>query len=261
LEFEQQLWAMLAAQTERDQRLTLLTDELALKSDLLEQAEANAAEATKRAELVVELERQLSAMLAAQTRRDQRLAQLTDELALTSALLEQAEANAASAMKRTGLEHANRLVVQVEQKDAELVDMQAKLDELLLSRDQRVRALEQALQKATPRAADADERSRRACEQIAQHETELGEVRAELEARKSELEAARSRLADAENGWAKSRSEADTLRAMTAAGPVSTDEGRITRGLAERMRAMEAEMVSLRFSEKSSEAMQSRNEG
>jgi hypothetical protein len=45
----------------------------------------------------LELERQLSVSLAAQTERDQRIAQLTDELALKSALLEQAEANAAEA--------------------------------------------------------------------------------------------------------------------------------------------------------------------
>jgi chromosome segregation ATPase len=109
---------------------------------------------------LVELERQLSALLAAKTERDQHLAQLTDELAMKSALLERAEAEAAEATKRAGLERADRLLAQtslVEQKDAELVNMQAKLDELLLSRDQHVRALEQAqsaLQKAISRAAD-----------------------------------------------------------------------------------------------------------
>jgi hypothetical protein len=212
---------------------------------------------------LVELERQLSATLAAQIEQDQRVAQLVDELALKSALLERAEANAAEATKRAGLEHADRLLAQtslVKHKDAELVDMQAKLDaldELLLSRDLHMHALEQALQKATSRAADADQRSQRACEQT---ETELAEVRAKLEARESELEAVRLRLTDAEIGWARSKREADT-RTMTTAGPVSTDEGQITRGLMERMRAMEYEMASLRLSEKSSELMQSRNEG
>jgi hypothetical protein len=124
-----------------------------------------------------------------------------------------------------------------------------------------VRALEQAqgaLQIATSRAADADERNQRACDQI---RTELAEVRAKLEARESELEAVRLRLTDTEICWAKSKAEADTLRAMTTVGVVSTDEDRITRGLAERIRAMEAEMASLRMSGKSSEAMQTRNEG
>jgi len=214
-------------------------------------------------ERVVELERQMSAMLAARTEQDQRLAQLIEELALKSALLERAEANAAEATKSAGLEPrelADRLLAQtslVEHKDADLMKMQVKLDELVASRDQHVRALEQAqsaLQKATSRAADADG-----------YETELVEVRAELEARKSELEARepeleaiRLRLTNAEIGWAKSKTEADTLRASNTAGLVSTDEERITRRLLERM---EAEMVSLRWSEKSLEAMETRNEG
>jgi chromosome segregation ATPase len=199
--------------------------------------------------------------LAAEPERNQRLAQLTDELALKSVLLEQAEANAAEAAKRMGQEYADRLLAQVKQKDAELVNMQAKLDDLLQSRDQRVHALEQVLQKATTRAADADARSQRAYEQIGKYETELAEMRAKLEARESELNSVRLRLTDAENGWAKSKTEADALRAMTTAGSVSIDEDRITRRLMERMRAMEAEMVSLRLSEKGSELIQSRNEG
>jgi len=74
----------------------------------------------------MELERQLSVSLTAQIERDQRIARLTDELALKSTLLEQSEANAS---KRAGLElreHADRI----------LTHMQGRLDELLLSRDQ-----------------------------------------------------------------------------------------------------------------------------
>jgi chromosome segregation ATPase len=179
-----------------------------------------------------ELERLLSATLAALTMRDQRLAQPTDELP----------------------EYVDRLLVQtslVEQKDAELVEMRAKLDELLLSRrsrDQQVHALEQALQKATSRAADAEERNRRACEQNRKDETELAAVRL--------------RLADAENGWAKSKREADTLRAcaLTTASFVSTNEDRITRGpgSVRRIRAMDAETE---WSDKNSVLTQYRNEG
>ncbi len=65
-------------------------------------------------ERLIEVERKLSAMLAAQTERDMRVAQLTDELAQNSALLKQSEANAAEAKKRAGLEQR---------------EMQAKLDE------------------------------------------------------------------------------------------------------------------------------------
>ena len=200
------------------------------------------------------LEQQLSAMLATQTERDQRLAQLTEELALKSALLEAAEAT-----KGTGLEPrelADRLLAQtslVERKDAELVKMQTKLDaldELVLSRDRHVRALEQALQKATSRAADADE-----------YAIELAKVRAESEARKSELEAIRLRLTDAEIGWAMCKTEADKLRALNTTSLTRTDEDRIARRLLDRMRTMEAEMASLRWSEKNFEAMETRNEG
>jgi hypothetical protein len=208
-------------------------------------------------ERVVELEQQMSAMLA---ERDQRLAQLTEELALKSSLLERAEANAAEATKRAGpepREHADRLLGQtslVEHKDAELVKMRGKLDELILSRDR----AQSALQIATSRAAVADERSQRASEQ---YETELAEVRAELKAGRSELEAVRLRLTEAEIGWAKSKAEADTLRTLTTAGLVGADEDRMTRGILERIRAMEDEMASQRWSEKSFEALETRNEG
>ncbi|KAI0294942.1 hypothetical protein BC826DRAFT_1104415 [Russula brevipes] len=239
-------------------------------------------------ERLVELERQLSATLAAQAERDQRLAQLTNELSLKSTLLEQAEGNAAEATKRAGRleethvhvlrdhtdvqerhtaleaelrDQADRLLAQtsfVEQKDAELLNVQAQLDELLVSRDQHVRALEQAqgaLQKATSRAAEVDEQSQRTREQIGQYETELADVRGELEARMSELEAVRLRLTDAENAWAKSREEADAFRALTTTGlgelldthrDLKTDEDRMTRGHVERVQAMEAEIASVR---------------
>ena len=52
----------------------------------------------------LELERQLSVSLAAQTERDHRIAQLSDELAKKSALLEQSEANAVEAARRAGSE-------------------------------------------------------------------------------------------------------------------------------------------------------------
>ncbi len=193
----------------------------------------------------LELEWQLSILLAAQTEWDQRNARLTDELALKSTLLEQAEANAAEAAKRAGLElreHADRLLTQtslVKQRDAELVDVQARLrdmqakpDELLLSRDQL----------------------------IGQYEKELANVRGKLEAKESELEAVRLRLTDAEKGWTKSKAEADTIRAQTAKGSVNRDEDQVTRRLMERVRAIEAEMTSKPRNEKSIEEMECSNE-
>ncbi|KAH9046305.1 hypothetical protein EDB84DRAFT_1586938 [Lactarius hengduanensis] len=244
-------------------------------------AKLAALEASSEGERLAELERQLSATLAAQAERDRRLAQLSDEVALKSNLLEQAEANAEEAAKRAGLledahvrmlrdhtdmqeshatldadlhDHADRLLAQTslaEQKDAELVNAQGQIDELLLSRDQHVRALEQAqsaLLKATSRAGEVDEQAQRTREQVVQ-------LRGELEARTSELESLRSRLTDAENSWAKSREEADAFRALTTTGlgelldthrDLKTDEDRLTRGHVERVQAMEAEIASLR---------------
>jgi hypothetical protein len=180
----------------------------------------------------LQLEWQLSLSLAAQTERDLRIAQLTDELSLKSALLEQAKANAIEAKK-----HEERT----------LGEFQVELDELRLSRDQHVRAFEQAqsaLQKATSRA---DERNQCAFEQS---EKELANVGAKLEANE-----------DAEKGLTKSKAEADTLRAQTATGSANTDEDQVTRRLMERVRAIEAEMTSKRWNEKRIEDMECRNEG
>jgi hypothetical protein len=167
-------------------------------------------------------ERQLSLSLAAETERDQRIARLT-------ALLEQAEANAAEAANRAGLQTS--LVVQ---RDAELVDMQAKLDELVVSRDQ----------------------------QVGQYLKELANVRAKLEAKESELEAVRLQLTEAEKGWTKSKAaEANTLPAQTATGSVNRDEDQVAGRLMKRMRGVEAEVASKRWNENSIEDMECRNEG
>jgi chromosome segregation ATPase len=121
------------------------------------------------------------------------------------------------------------------------------------------------LEKATFRAAEADERSQRASEQIEQYVKELAEVRTELDTKKSELEAVRLRLRDTENGWTKSKVQPETLNAPTAKSPNNMEdnmeEGQITCRLMERMQAMEAEIASLRWSEKSFERMECRNEG
>jgi len=192
-------------------------------------------------ESITRLERQLSALLTAQTERDQKITQLSAKLAVKSALLEQAEANVAEAAKRAGLElreRTDQLLMQtslVKQRDVELSYMQAKLDELLLSRDQL----------------------------IVQHERELANTRAKLGSKESELEAIRLRLTDAEKDLIKSKAEADTLRAQTAttgSSSVNRDEDQVTRRLMERVRAIEAEMTSKQWNEKSIEDMECRNE-
>ncbi|KAI0267197.1 hypothetical protein BGY98DRAFT_1102239 [Russula aff. rugulosa BPL654] len=243
------------------------------------------------------LERKLSVSLAVQNERNHRIAQLTEELALKSDLLEQAEANVATLLlMETSL---------VGQRDAELVDMQARLDELVVSRDQQVgqyekkltnvraklEAKESELEAVRLRLADADtaldefEVSRN--QQVVQYENvrakleakeselvavrlrladtetsldeyekELTNVRAKLEANESELEAIRLRLTDAEKGLAKSKAEANTLRAQNATGSVNRDEDQVTR----RLLALEVQVASKRWNEKSIGEMEYRNE-
>jgi hypothetical protein len=171
----------------------------------------------------LELERQLSVSLAAQSELDHRIAQLTNELALKSASLEQAEMNAVEAARRVGPElredaDDRRLMRTslVEQRDVEPVDMrarlmdiQASLDELLLSHDQR----------------------------IGQYEKELAIARAKLEAKESGLEPVRLQ---AEKDLTEKMAEANTSR---AAGSENEDEG-VTRWLVERVQALEVKLES-----------------
>ena len=181
----------------------------------------------------LELERQLSVSLAARAEQDQRIARLTDELAQKRTLLEKAEANAAEGKRHARLEQG-RLLTLLKQRDVELVDMQAKLGELVASRDQ----------------------------QVEQYETELTNVRAKLDAKESELETVRSRFADAEKDLTESK-EAYALHAQTATGSVNRNEDQVTRGLMERVRALEVEVSSKKWTrnEKSIEEMECRNEG
>ena len=86
-------------------------------------------------------------------------------------------------------------------------------------------------------------------------------ARAKLEVKESELEAVRLRLTEAEKGLNESNAEADTLRAQSATGSANRDVDQITCRLLERVRAIEAEMVSKRLNEKSIEEMERRNEG
>jgi hypothetical protein len=111
------------------------------------------------------------------------------------------------------------------------------------------------MQKATSRATEVDEQSQRAREQVGQYEGEVAELRGELETRTAKLEAVRLRLTNVENAWTRSREEADAFRALTTTGlgelldahrDLKTEEGRFTRGHAERVLVMEAEVASLR---------------
>ena len=237
---------------ERDRHIAQLTNQLVQKSTLLEQAEANAAEAKKRAGLEQRgLQAKLDKMMLFHGHEQRNLQAKFDELLLSR---DQEQRDLQAKLDNMLLFH-NREQRNLQAKFDELVqsrdqgqrDLQAKLNELLLSRDQALEQARSALQKASF-AAEVNEQSQR----------ELTEMRAELEARKSESAAFHSRLADtAENDCAKSKAEADTYRNQTPTGFVNTDEDRVVHRLMERVRA---EMASRRWNEKSIEEMECRNE-
>ncbi|KAJ7275227.1 hypothetical protein B0H12DRAFT_1005812 [Mycena haematopus] len=235
-DLEKRLYALMNERWEQDRKLSELSDSLALQTTLYEQAEARAVDACKRAEIVEEShERALQRHNGVQERHNTLEAQLRD--------------------------HADRLLSQttaLEQKEADEMSLRAQVDELIQSRDQHLRALEQArtaLQASSSRAEEVDVQYDRAREQITTLEVDIVELRGELESRTAEVESIRARLTDVENSWAKSREEADAFRALTTGSlgelldshrDLKTDEERMARGHAEKMQVMEAEAASLR---------------
>lgn len=237
---------------------------------------------------LADLERHMSTLMNERWTQDRKISELTDALTLQTTLGEQAEAQASDASKRaeklheshertlqrfTELQerydsldgryrdHAEQLLSQtsqLEQREAEQGNLRAQVEELIHSRDQHVRALEQArvaLQAASSRAEEVDVQYHRAREQIGILEADLAELRGEIEARTQEADSARVRLTDVENSWAKSREEADAFRALTTGSlgelldshrELKTDEDRMVRGHAEKMQAVEVEAESLR---------------
>ena len=182
----------------------------------------------------IQAKRQLSVSLTAQTERDRRIVQLTDELALKSALLEEVKANAAEGERRARLElreQEDRLLAQtslVKQRDAELVGMQSRLREY----EDRLLAQASLSKQRDAELVDLQSKHRGSTEakldglllshdqQIRQYRAELANVRAELEAKKFELEAVR-------------KAKAGALHSATAASLVDLNEDRSMYGLKE----------------------------
>jgi len=242
---------------------------------LLEQSEANVAN------LLL-----MQTSLAEQ--RDTKLADMQAKLRNTEAKLDELVVSRDQQVEQCGKELGN-VRAKLEAKESELEAVRLRLadaekgrtslDELVASRDQQVGQYEKELgnvrakleakgselEAVRLRLADAetslDELVVSRDQQIGQYEKELTDVRVKLEANESELEAIRLRLTDAEKGLTKSKAEADTLRAQNATGSANRDEDQITRRLLERMRALEVEVASKRWNEKSIEEMECRNEG
>jgi len=238
---------------------------------------------------VSELENHMSALMNERWSQDRKLNELSDSLALQTMLYDQSEARCSEAIKRADKmdeahtrtaqlyndlldkheslearfrDHQDRLVSQsslLEQREADEVNLRGQLEELVQSREQHIRALDQAriaLGTSSARATEVDMHYQRAQEQIRTLETDVAELRGELETRTVEAESARSRLTDAENSWAKSREEADAFRALTTTSlgelldshrDMKADEDRALRGHSDKIQAVEAEAQSLRL--------------
>ncbi|EGO04494.1 hypothetical protein SERLA73DRAFT_82409 [Serpula lacrymans var. lacrymans S7.3] len=235
-ELERQLSISLSDQAIHRRRIEDLSDSCSLQTTLLEQSEARAIDANKRADILEESRNKIV----------QKQSELQDRYAaMEAALRDQAD----RLLTKTSL---------LEQKETEHSHARNQLQELEHSRDQHVRALDQArtaLQAASSRAEVLDMQHQRALEHITQLETDLAELRGELESRTSEIESARGRLVDVENSWAKSREEADAFRALTTGGlgelldshrDLKADEDRCVRRHTEKIEIMETENASLR---------------
>ncbi|OJA16234.1 hypothetical protein AZE42_00038 [Rhizopogon vesiculosus] len=235
-DLERHLATLLAEQTAYRKKVDELSDSLALQTTLLEQAEAQSSDASKRAD---NLEEKHDHVVREHT-------ELRDRYVDVEAALR---------------DHADRLLGQTsmfEQKEAEMAQVKRQAEELTQLRDQHIRALDQArtaLEAVSTRSEEVDVAHQRARDQIGQLEADIAELRGDLETRTSEVEQTRLRLAEVENAWAKSREEADAFRAFTTGSlgelvdshrDLKADEDRFTRGHVERVEAMEAEATSLR---------------
>lgn len=235
-ELERQFATVSAERTEQHRRLAELSDALAMQTSLREQAETRASEAVNRNEMVQGSHER--------TLRDH--SDLRERFAETEASLREHQERV--------LSHASLL----EKKEAEHSGFQSQIDDLTRSRDQHVRALEQAriaMEAASRRADEVDGSYERAREQVTQLESDVAELRGELESRTTEVDSARARLAQLENAWAQSREEADAFRALTTTGlgelldshrDLKADEDRMTQGHGEQVQAIESQVGSLR---------------
>ncbi|WVQ80675.1 hypothetical protein IAT38_002780 [Cryptococcus sp. DSM 104549] len=158
-------------------------------------------------------------------------------------------------------EHAERsttLSSTVQQREAELDGLRSQLEEAIATRDANLELVTQAqaaLTSAGLMTGEMEALYTRESARAQQLEDELAEVRAELEARNRDAESANYRFQELNDAWSKSREEADSLRAVTAARlgqlldshkEMRADETRAVRGHQEQLRALEEEGHSLR---------------
>jgi chromosome segregation ATPase len=235
-QLEKQLSNIASSRSSQERRITELGEALELQTQLREQAEARAVETVKRAEMLEE----------SHTRISREHNELHEKHVETGASLR---------------EHAEKLLSYssvTQQREAEQRNIQGQIEAITASRDQHLKALEQAQATLTASAARSEElvtQWRRATEQVSRLEQDMVELRNELEARTFEAGSAQAKLTDVENSWAASRAEADTLRTFTTSGlgqlldshrDLKADEDRVLRSQEEKFEVIETEAASLR---------------
>ncbi|KZT29228.1 hypothetical protein NEOLEDRAFT_1174950 [Neolentinus lepideus HHB14362 ss-1] len=236
LELERQLSSMMSSAAVKYRKIAELDDSLALQTTLLEEAEARAADSSKRAEMMEESHEKVVREHSSLSER-------------------------AIALEAAVRDHADQLLMHksaLEQKEAEHAHLESEVEELSHSLDQDVRALEQtraALEAASSRSDEVDAQQQRTWEQLKQMESDFVDLHGELEARTSEVEALRRRLVETENSWARSREEADAFRVLTTGSigelldshrRLKADEDRMMWGHAEKIHVLDEETISLR---------------
>ncbi|KIJ46380.1 hypothetical protein M422DRAFT_66743 [Sphaerobolus stellatus SS14] len=235
-QFEKQLSGLASLKASQDRKITELEESLQLQMQLREQAEARVVDAAKRAEMLEESHNRIS-----REHNDLRSRHSETEASLR--------------------DHAEKLISfnsLAQQKDADHRHLQQQIENLTSSRDQHLKALEQAqaaLQASSDRSDELHDQLRRATEQVSRLEQDIAELRNEVETRTADAEAALAKLTDAENAWAASRAEADALRSLTTSGlgqlldghrDLKADEERLLRSHEEKVEAMDNEAALLR---------------
>lgn len=158
-------------------------------------------------------------------------------------------------------EHSEQLITlssRVQQREAERDQLRSQLDEAIATRDQNIQLVSEvqaAITSAGLMASEMEAMYTKESVKVQQLEEELAECRAELESRTRNAELATEKLKEIENAYAKSREEADALRAVTTSRlgeildshkEMRADETRAARGHQEQLQALEEEGKSLR---------------
>ncbi|OWZ44579.1 hypothetical protein C351_02711 [Cryptococcus neoformans c8] len=163
--------------------------------------------------------------------------------------------------EQSAREHTEQLITlssRVQQREAERDQLRSQLDEAIATRDQNVQLVNEvqaAITSAGLMASEMEAMYAKESGKVQQLEKELAECRVELESRTRNAELAAERLKEIENAYAKSREEADALRAVTTSRlgeildshkEMRADETRVTKGHQEQLQALEEEGKSLR---------------